>query len=102
LTIRVPGSLDRRLAAEALVQSDLFNETHSSLTVCPITTEVVDAGLFRVTLPPGDRTGLTSASQIMIDKMVSVPRSTVSRTIGWCDNEELQAVADALKRWLDL
>ncbi len=85
-----------------VIQSDLFNPTHASVTICPITTDVVDAALFRVTLPPGERTGLASASQVMADKIVSVPRSAISRTIGQCDNEELGAVADALRRWLDL
>ena len=36
-----------------IVQSDLFNDTHSSLTICPMTSEVIDAPLFRVALPPG-------------------------------------------------
>lgn len=102
VVVAAKGAYTGKPRPALLVQSNLFNETHSSLTVCPITTDVVDASLFRVTLPPGDRTGLTSASQVMIDKMVSVPRSAVSRTIGRCDNGELEAVADALRRWLDL
>ena len=50
-----------------IVQSDLFNATHSSITICPITSEVVDAPLFRVNIPPGARTGLRVASQAMVD-----------------------------------
>lgn len=102
VVVAAKGAYTGKPRPALLVQSDLFNETHSSFTVCPITTDVVDAALFRVTLPPGERTGLTSASQIMVDKMVSVPRSAVSRVIGRCDNEELEVVADALRRWLDL
>jgi mRNA interferase MazF len=85
-----------------VVQSDLFNDTHSSITVCPITSEVIDAPLFRVPLPPGARTGLDLPSQVMTDKIVSLPRSAVNRAIGNCDPEELRAVAHALSRWLDL
>lgn len=85
-----------------VVQSNLFNDTHSSLTICPITSEVIDAPLFRVTLPPGKRTGLDVPSQVMADKLVSVPRSAVGRAVGRCDSEELGAVAEALSRWLDL
>lgn len=40
-----------------VVQADLFTPTHASVTVCPITSDCVDAPLFRVTLPPGSRTG---------------------------------------------
>ena len=85
-----------------VVQSDLFNPTHASVTVCPITSDCVDAPLFRLTLPPGSRTGLRAVSQVMIDKIVSVPRSTINAEIGKCSARELDAVDDAVRRWLGL
>ena len=85
-----------------VVQADLFNETHASITVCPITSDVIDAPLFRVTIPPGARSGLRSASQVMVDKIVSVPRTAIDRKVGGCDSAELQLVDDALRRWLSL
>ena len=85
-----------------VVQSDAFNDTHASVTVCPITSEIVDATLFRITLPPGSRTGLQVPSQVMTDKLVSVPRTAVTRTIGRCDADELESVSNAVRRWLDL
>jgi mRNA interferase MazF len=85
-----------------VVQADLFNETHASITVCPITSDVIDASLFRVSLQPGARTGLAMPSQVMADKVVSVPRPSIARTIGRCDPAELQLVDDALRRWLEL
>jgi len=83
-----------------LVQSDLFNDTHSSITLCPITTDCIDAPLFRVSLPPGTRTGLKAWSQVMIDKVVSVPREAIGRSIGRCEAAELESVDDALRGWL--
>ena len=85
-----------------VVQSDLFNPTHASLTLCPITSDCVDAPLFRLTLAPGARTGLKSVSQVMIDKIVSVPRGAIRGEIGQCDAGELEAVDDGLRRWLEL
>jgi len=85
-----------------VVQSDLFNPTHSSVTLCPITSDCVDAPLFRLNLPPGARTGLRAVSQVMIDKVVSVPRTAISGEIGECDPSELDAVDDGLRRWLGL
>ncbi len=85
-----------------VVQSDAFNDTHASVTICPITSEIVDATLFRITLPPGSRTGLQVPSQVMTDKLVSVPRTAVTRTIGRCDSDELESVSNAVRRWLDL
>jgi mRNA interferase MazF len=85
-----------------VVQADLFNDTHASITVCPVTSDVIDAPLFRVGVPPGTRTGLRSSSQVMVDKIVSVPRSAIGKRIGTCDGAELQLVDDALRRWLAL
>lgn len=85
-----------------VVQSDLFNPTHSSVTICPITSDCVDAPLFRVPLPPGERTGLRRTSQIMVDKIVTVPRAAISDPLGRCDESELQAAEEALRGWLGL
>jgi mRNA interferase MazF len=85
-----------------VVQSDLFNPTHASVTICPITSDCVDAPLFRLTLPPGSRTGLRKVSQVMVDKIVSVPRAAVTAEIGQCDTQEVEAVEDGLRRWLEL
>ena len=85
-----------------VVQSDVFNETHASLTVCPITSDCIDAPLFRVAVPPGERTGLRAPSQVMVDKVLSVPRTSIAKGIGRCDSGEISTVEDALRRWLAL
>ncbi|MCM2254940.1 MAG: type II toxin-antitoxin system PemK/MazF family toxin [Vicinamibacteria bacterium] len=85
-----------------VIQSDLFNPTHASVTICPITSDCVDAPLFRLSLPPGSRTGLKHASQVMVDKVVSVPRAAVGDQIGACSPDEMDAVAAGLRRWLGL
>jgi mRNA interferase MazF len=63
---------------------------------------IVDAPLFRLTLLPGSRTGLKSVSQVMIDKIVAVPRGAITEEIGECDSKELEAVSEALRCWLGL
>jgi mRNA interferase MazF len=85
-----------------IVQADVFNETHASITVCPVTSDVIDASLFRVGVPSGPRTGLRSTSQVMVDKIVSVPRSAIGKRIGGCDLSEMELVDGALRRWLAL
>jgi len=85
-----------------VVQADVFNATHASVTVCPITSDCIDAPLFRVDLPPGDRTGLSVPSQVMVDKIASVPRAAIARAIGSCDDRHLDAVDGALRMWLAL
>lgn len=85
-----------------VVQAQPFNATHASVTVCPITSDFVDAPLFRIAIPPGDRTGLQAPSQVMVDKIVSVPRASIVREVGRCDDEAAHAVDEALRRWLAL
>ncbi|WP_280124024.1 type II toxin-antitoxin system PemK/MazF family toxin [Coxiella endosymbiont of Ornithodoros amblus] len=41
-----------------IVQSDLFNPTHGSVVICPITSACIDASLFRITLEPNKQNGI--------------------------------------------
>jgi mRNA-degrading endonuclease toxin of MazEF toxin-antitoxin module len=45
---------------------------------------------------------VVAVSQVMIDKIVSVPRSAINAEIGECTAPELDAVNDAVRRWLGL
>jgi mRNA interferase MazF len=85
-----------------VVQSDLFNDTHASVTLAPVTSTIVDAPLFRVTLEPSSATGLRSVSQIMIDKVTTVKRDKVDRTIGRINDETLLRVNRAIALWFGL
>jgi mRNA-degrading endonuclease toxin of MazEF toxin-antitoxin module len=38
----------------------------------------------------------------MVDKIVSVPRAAIGRTVGRCLPQELDAVNEALRTWLAL
>lgn len=102
VVVAAKGAYTGKPRPALVVQSDLFNPSHQSVTICPITSDVVDAPLFRVPLPPGERTGLRTASQIMIDKIASVPRTAITAEIGRCADDELEAAEDALRRWLAL
>jgi len=64
-----------------VIQSDLFNPTHSSLVICPITSHLLDAPLFRLTLKPTSENGLKNESQLMIDKLAAVNRERIGKKI---------------------
>jgi mRNA interferase MazF len=102
VVLAAKGAYTAKPRPAVVVQSDAFNATHASITVCPITSDCVDAPLFRVPLPPGNRTGLIVASQVMADKVISVPRNAVNQAIGTCDDLHLEQIDEALRRWLDL
>jgi mRNA interferase MazF len=85
-----------------IVQSDLFNATHSSLLVCLLSTELIDAPLFRLTVSPSAANGLRDVSQIMTDKLLAMPRDRIRERIGAVDDETLLALNRALALMLGL
>lgn len=82
-----------------VVQSDVFNDTHPSVTVAPLTSTIVDTPLFRVTVDPSPGNGLQSVSQIMIDKITTVRRERLGQTIGRLDEDVMQRVTRAMALW---
>jgi len=85
-----------------VIQSDLFNPTHPSVTVAPVTTTIVDAPLFRLTLDPTPTNGLRSVSQIMIDKATAIRRVRVGKIVGHLDDSTMLRVNRAMALWLGL
>jgi mRNA interferase MazF len=85
-----------------VVQADLFNATHSSVTLLPLTSTVVDAPLFRMTIDPNRENGLTRVSQIMVDKIITVPRDKVGASIGRLEDDAMLRVGRALAVWLGI
>lgn len=102
VVMAAPGPYTGKPRPAIVVQADIFNATHASVTVCPITSDCIDAPLFRVDLPPGERTGLSVPSQVMIDKIASIPRPAIARQIGRCDDSRLDTIDQALRLWLAL
>jgi mRNA interferase MazF len=70
--------------------------------VLPLTGELHDAPLFRVTVEAGPATGLHATSQIMVDKATAVPRVKLGVKIGRVDAATMQAVDEALRGFLGL
>ena len=79
-----------------VVQSDLLNPTHASILVCLVTSELVDAPLFRIRIDPAPSNGLRAPSQVMIDKLVALRRDRISRRIGALATTEQSQVDRAL------
>ena len=83
-----------------VVQSNAFNETHTSIVVCPITSHLIEAPLFRLSLRPTSDNGLKVPSQVMIDKMNAIKREKINRVIGRASAISMQEVDRALQLWL--
>jgi len=85
-----------------VTQSDIFNETHPSVVMCPLTTFRVEAPLFRITVEPTEGNGLRQSSQVMVDKITTLRRDRLRSTIGRLDQETMRRVDRALAVFLGL
>ena len=65
-----------------VVQSDLFRSTESVVLALITTEDSSKSLLFRKALQPSEENGLRKPSFVMLDKLVSLPRTKVSEPIG--------------------
>lgn len=86
VTVAAKGHYSGKPRPALVLQSDLFSVL-GSVTLCLLTTDIVDAPLFRLTVEPSPANGLLQTSQIMIDKIVTVPQDTIGARIGALDRE---------------
>ena len=100
VTIAVSGDYGKPRPA-LIVQADAF-DLHPSVIVLPLTSELHDAPLFRVTVEPGKESGLRVRSQIMVDKATAVPRAKIGPRMGKISAATMKAVDQALRGFLNL
>ncbi|MGF6312558.1 mRNA interferase MazF [Bradyrhizobium sp. i1.8.4] len=79
-----------------IVQTDAFPQSHASVVLCQLTSELVDAPDFRVTIESKPDNGLRLRSQVMADKPVTVKRERVGQKIGRLGNQDMARVGIAL------
>ena len=84
-----------------IIQDDAFDAT-ASITICPFTTQTVDAPLVRLPMEPSERNGLRSASQLMIDKITTVSKSKLQKRVGRLSDEDIVRVGRAILVFLGL
>lgn len=60
-----------------ILQDDLFDST-ASITLCPFTTQFVDAPLIRLPIERSERNGLSATSHLMVDKITTVSKTRSS------------------------
>ena len=85
-----------------VIQSDLFNESHASAVLCPISSDLTGFAVFRVKLLASRASGLRTDSEVMVDKMATVDRDRIRQRIGRLSPALMTQVDTALQIWLDL
>ncbi len=90
VTIALQGDYGKPRPA-LVIQSDLFSE-HPSVVILPVTSELRDTPLFRVTIAPNEINGLSRPSDVMVDKVQTVARDKIGLVFGRLSQEELLSV----------
>ena len=93
VTVSLQGDYGKPRPA-LIAQTDLLEEL-DSVVLCPVTSELRTA-LFRVTVEPSPVNGLKTLSQVMVDKLMTLPRNKVSAAFGHLEDERMRAVDKAL------
>ena len=93
-----PGSYGKPRPA-VIVQSDLFNQ-HPSISVLPLSSELRNTPLFRVRIEPTTMNGLDKLSEVMVDKIQTIPIEKIGGEIGRASDEEMLAINRALAIFL--
>jgi mRNA interferase MazF len=84
-----------------IIQDDAFAGT-ASITLCPMTTQVVDAPLIRLPVEPTRQNGLNVASRVMVDKITTVAKSKLQKRVGKLAPEDMIRVNRAIAVFLGL
>jgi mRNA interferase MazF len=84
-----------------IIQDDRFDATDST-TVCGLTSTEIDAQAFRIPIDPSERNGLRSLSNLMVDKIATMPRHKLRRRLGVLDDNDLLRLNRAIATFLGL
>lgn len=100
VTIAMQGDFGKPRPA-LVVQADPFSE-HITVTVLPVTSTLVAAPLFRITVQPSAENGLQKPSQVMVDKAMTVKRDKVGQAFGRIDADAMVEVERCLAVFLGI
>ena len=95
VTVAAAGDY-RKPRPAVIVQTDAFPASHASVIVCQLTSDLVNAPDFRVTIEPTPENGLRRTSQVMADKPVTIRRDRVGQTIGRLGSQDMARLGIAL------
>lgn len=84
-----------------VIQDDQFDAT-SSVTICALTGNAAEVPLVRPVVEPTEQNGLRSPSRIMVDKITTVRRERLGRSIGALGEDDLMRLNRAIIVFLGL
>ena len=84
-----------------VIQADQFAGT-ASVAVLLVTSTLIDAPLLRLTVEPSSENGLRRASQVMIDKPMTIRTDRIGAPFGHLDDAAMVRVNRSLALFLGL
>ena len=84
-----------------IVQEDSFAATES-ITVCLLTTTLIEADIGRQIIEPGPENGLRETSYVMIDKVTTIPRTRLGKRLGALKPTAMAPINQAILVFLGL
>ena len=84
-----------------IVQDDSFDAT-ASVTICAFTSDPTEAPLIRIRVEPSEGNGLRESSNLMVDKLTTVPKRKVRDRIGRLGDEDTVRLNRAMMVFLGL
>jgi len=102
VTVASPGAYSGKPRPAVVVQADRWLQAHPSVTLCPLTTTLMEASLVRIAVDPSPRNGLRKPSQLMVDKLFTVPIEAVGAVVGQLEPQAVIELDLALRGWLEL
>jgi mRNA interferase MazF len=85
-----------------ILQSDVFSNIHATVTIALISSQMIEAPIFRLDVEPDEVNGLTRPSQVQIDKIMSIRSEKIGAVIGELNDVMMVRVNRALALWLGL
>lgn len=102
VTVAASGVYSGKPRPAVVVQADRWLQAHPSVTLCPLTSTLIEVPLVRLEVKPSRLNGLQKPSQLMVDKLFTVPVRAIGRAIGQFEPGDLAALDLALRDWLGL
>ena len=99
--VALPGDYGKPRPA-IVVQNNNLARDFDSVIVCPLTSDDTRHEVARIFVAPTPANGLASPSNIMIDKIATVPGAKISRVVGHLDDATISRLNFSLSAILGL
>ncbi len=84
-----------------VIQADVFID-HTSIIFLPLTSFLVEAPFLRYTILPDKENGLAKISQVMIGKVMTLPKEKVGKVIGRLSGKEMKQITSRLSLFIGI